>query len=70
VEERGDDGVSEVWMSASDVSARWGRGWRREGDLQPCTSGKIDIMLKNKPGSARVKYALNVPRTPMRRNAA
>jgi hypothetical protein len=25
VEERGDDGVSEVWMSASDVSARWGR---------------------------------------------
>jgi len=55
-------------MSASDVSPRWGRVG--EGDLQPCTSGKIDIMLTNKPGSARVKYALNVPRTPMRRNAA
>ena len=33
--------------------------------LHGSISGKIDTMVKNKPGSENVGYALRVPRTPV-----
>lgn len=39
-------------------------------DLQGNISGKMEVMLRKRPGSARVGYALKVPRMPVRRKSA
>lgn len=73
MEKCGYDGVVEVCIvdMCVGVGERSGEnGEKRKENLQPCTSGKREIMLRNRPGSASVRYALKVPSTPIRRNAA
>ena len=41
-----------------------------EGNLHEYISGKSAIMLRNRPGSERVGYALKMPRTPTSKNEA
>ena len=68
VEKCGHNGVLKVCTADVSMEVSEGCKWRR--DLQLCTSGKRGIMLRNRPGSASVRYALKVPSTPIRRNVA
>jgi hypothetical protein len=40
------------------------------GDAQGNVSGKMEVMLRKRPGSARVGYDLKAPMMPVRRKRA